>query len=309
MFIQDRLKEVNRNSNGNIFTIESRKELKESYITAGVQPFGAEKWLFFVDGKKVGLTYKDMRDMMQMNVTGLYVIEVDNYKEYKRIKGVFGEHPEFLDLYLSKLYRSDILYLYDYYVPKENGLTPKVYNQVVKNYGNDVDAVLTLFKALQSGVRVDTLKDVVAICGTAGNTVESYIMALLKSPPTTVRGTSTILRNRMKAGKELADTQGYDKTWMYMVSCIKALCEIKMLMISGVVYKHITKIPEGYNEKKLYKYQRYIWQLEEIPFSTLIRLRYHLQKKHWYTGVDFESFIYGYYYESIKSELENSKVS
>lgn len=304
IFIQDKLKKTNNNSTGNIFIIENKKDFKEALSTCNVQPFGADKWLFIIDTNKMNLSYKDLKDIVRNNSSGVFLVEVHKYKEYKRIKNIVGDSEGFLDLYLPRLRRDDFLYLYDYYTPSWNKLTPKLYNQIYRDYSNDVDAVMNLFKAMQNGTRVTSIKDVTLTVGVAGNTVESYIISLLKEPPTTAKGAEIIIRNRVKSGLELAEVHGYEKMWVYMVSCIKSFTDIKILMINGIVYKKIqTELPEGYDDKKLFRYQKYIWRLESIPLSRVIRLRYALQRNKWQSGEDFLRFIYDYMYSSIKSEV------
>lgn len=311
IFIQDKIKKVNNNSTGNIFVLENKKDFKEALTTCNVQPFGADKWLFIIDTGKMNLSYNDLKAIIRNNSSGVFLVEVQRYQEYKRIKNIVGDTEGFLDLYLPRLNRYDFLYLYDYYTPDWNKLPTKLYNQVFRDYNNDVDAVMNLFKAMKNGARVTSIKDVASICGEAGNTVESYVISLLKDPPNTEKGTIITIRNRIKAGLDLAEVHDYEKMWVYMVGCIKAFTDIKMLSINGIIYKRIQhELPEGYDDKKLFRYRKYVWRLEEIPFSRVIRLRYALQRNKWKSGEDFLKFIYDYMYSSIKSEvIDAGKVS
>lgn len=306
IFIQDKIKEKYKNTNDSSMTIQTKKDFSESLIQAGVQPFGAVKWFFLLDNDKVKLTAKDITSIKENNSSGVYLIFVSNYPTYKRFKTAIGkDYDGFVDLYITRLRRNDFLYLYDYYVPEDNKLTKSLYDQVVQNYSSDLDAVFKLFKALKSGEEVKNQKDITAICGVGGNTIESYAVNLLKDPPTTERGVATVLRNRIKLGVDLGSIYGYNKFWSYTVNCVKSFSDIKMLTISGVVYKRLTELPECYNEKRLGKMNRYLWVLKDIPYSSIIRLRYMLSRQRWRNESDFVAFIYNYYYAEIKEVVKN----
>lgn len=305
IFVQDKIKEKHKNTNDSTFNIQTKKDFKESVIKSGVQPFGATKWLFLVDTAKLKLSSEDIKEIVKNNSSGVYLIFVDKYSDYKRIKKAIGTFDGFVDFYITRLRRNDFLYLYDYYVPEDNKLTKALYDQVIQSYSNDLDAVFKLFKALKSGEKVENQRDLTAICGVGGNTVENYMLSLLKDPPTTERGTNTVLRNRIKLGVDLGSVYGYSNFWSYAMNCTKSFSDIKMLVISGVVYKRIQKLPDCYNEKRLGKMNRYLWKLKEVPYSSVIRLRYMLSRRKWRNESDFLAFIYNYYYADIKEAMKN----
>lgn len=304
IFVQDKIKAKNKNTNDSTFNLQTKKEFKESLIKAGVQPFGATKWLFLADNSKLKFTATNMKEITKNNSSGVYLIFVDKYSDYKRLKKAIGTFDGFIDLYITRLRRNDFLYLYDYYVPEENKLTKALYDQVVKNYSNDLDSVFKLLKALKSGEKVESQSDITAICGVGGNTIENYMLSLLKDPPTTERGTNTVLRNRIKLGVDLGDIYGYNNFWKYAMNCTKSFSDIKMLVISGEVYKKIQKLPDCYDEKRLSKMNRYLWKLKEIPYSSVVRLRYMLSRNKWRNESDFLAFVYNYYYADIKEAIK-----
>ena len=81
-----------------------------------------------------------------------------------------------------------------------------------------------------------------------------------------------------------------------MHKSLRTLCELKQLMIAGVVYKSVHNLPDSYNEKDIAKYQKYIWRLREIPLSKLLRI-INCMGSQWQNELDFVQFIYRYYYE------------
>ena len=160
---------------------------------------------------------------------------------------------------------------------------------------SDVDSVMTLFRALQSGEKVEKKRDITDICGLGGNTVDSFILGLLKSEPKTAKGLRTILSNKLKLGSDLEDVLGWGKFWGYALNTVKALCDIKVLYISGTIYKSVRQLPDGYNEKKLGRYNRYLWKLNEIPLSKLLQVRVLLESRRWSSNLDFVKFLYEFY--------------
>ena len=83
--------------------------------------------------------------------------------------------------------------------------------------------------------------------------------------------------------------------------------QIKELLISGVVYKQIYKLPDGYDEKRLSKYQRYVWKLKEIPLSRILRLYRSLGTKIWRSDIEFLNFVYRYILVEEKNNISMNR--
>lgn len=293
MFVQDTLKAITGGNQDSIFEVKDKKSLKEALDLCLIKPFEVKKWLFLVDLDKISLV--NLTRGMETNSSGIFFCTTSKYSNYKKLKTLNKDLEGFLDIYVSFLRKNDFLYLYDSFVPIEGKLTSALYDFVCKGYSGDVDSVMTLFRALQSGEKVESKRDITDICGLGGNTVDSFILGLLKSEPKTEKGLSTILSNKLKLATDLEEVLGWSKFWGYSLNTVKALCDIKMLYISGAVYKSIRKLPEGYDEKRLSRYNRYLWKLNEIPLSKLLQVRVLLENRRWTTNLDFASFLYKFY--------------
>ncbi len=143
-----------------------------------------------------------------------------------------------------------------------------------------------------------TRKDIIEICGAEESTPESYVFSLLKPLTGSVRGFKTTMKQRMKAGLEMAsgiEDNSFRRLYSYMRKNIDAMIAIKMLLISGKLYKDIPREWVDYynTHDNLYldKYQRYIWKLKTIPLSRLLLLRQSMGYV-WSTDTDFFRFLY-----------------
>ena len=193
------------------------------------------------------------------------------------------------------------MYLYDAFTLSDNKLSKQLFDYAVQSYSGDIEAVFDLLLALNSGQKFESRQDIAEVCGLGGLSVESYIFSLLKPVSGSDKGLKTVIKNRVKAGVDLGNTIGFQKMYNFTAKSIMLFCELKMLIISGVIYKSVRNLPDSFDEKALAKYQKYIWRLKEIPLSDLLRLRQCMGAYAWHNGSDFLNFIYKYY--ELKSEL------
>ena len=107
------------------------------------------------------------------------------------------------------------------------------------------------------------------------------------------------MKNRLNAGIELGDSLGYMKLYNFLNHTLMKFIQIKILVISGVIYKDMRDVPPEYN---LNKYQKYLYKLKEIPLSRLLRIRKSMGSKVWGSELDFINFIYRYYSMEVQSE-------
>ena len=118
-----------------------------------------------------------------------------------------------------------------------------------------------------------------------------------------LRGLKTVLRLRIKAGIDLGETLTYPTFYNYLKNGVDSCIDIKMLQISGIIYKEIKGLPEGYDEKKLSKYQRYLYKITEIPMSSFLRLANQLKEcDRWKEELDFISY-------NVMKEIDDEMVS
>lgn len=308
MFVEDKLKSKYNITSEAIVDIETKSDYKKIKEIIGTIPPFSDKWYVQVDLDKHN--NKELINMIKQVDTALFFCTCSSYRTYKDFKGKFGEEYEFYDLYLNFLRKPDFIYLYDLYVGEDNKLSSEMLNYCIKSYSGDLDSVFKLLESLQAGMEFKTRTDIADVCGIGGLSVESIIFDLLKPLSGSAKGLDRVFKNRLKACKELGESLGYSSFYNFMSRSLKLFCELKMLIISGVVYKKVRNLPDSFDEKALARYQKYIWRLKEIPMSELLRLRYCMGKKTWKSDIDMLNFIYNYFYMQtsrlvVKEDLKN----
>lgn len=294
MFLQDKLKAKYGCRSDAVIDVESKSDYKRIKAVLGVFPPFAERWFIQVNIDK--FSDKEFIALVRQSTTCVFFCTCSKYKHFKSFKEALKGVDGVCDFYINSLRRADFVYLYDAFTHKDNQLTKQLFDYVLKSYTNDVEAIWDLLLQLNQGTKVTSRKDITEICGLGGLSIESYIFDLLKDLSGSARGLETVLKNRMKAGADLIDSIGLSSMYNFMVRSIGLLCELKMLMTSGVVYKTVRQLPDSFDEPALARYQKYIWRLREIPLSHLLKLRQCLGETRWKTELEFIGFIYTYYY-------------
>ena len=295
MFLQDKLKAKYHCRSDSVITIDNKTDYKKIKAVLGIYPAFAEKW--FVEVNLDKFRDKELIALVKQSTTCLFFCTCSKYKTFKDFKEAIKGVDGVCDFYINSLRRADFVFLYDAFTPDDNKLTKQLFDYVFKSYMGDVEAVFDLLIQLGQGTKVESRKDITEICGLGGLSVESYIFDLLKDLSGSDKGLMTVIKNRVKAGTDLCDSVGLKSMYNFMNRSIGLLCELKMLMISGVVYKSVRHLPDSFDEQALARYQKYIWRLREIPLSKLLKLRQSIGETPWKSELDFLGFIYRYYYE------------
>lgn len=295
MFLQDKLKAKYHCRSDSVITIDNKTDYKKIKAVLGIYPAFAEKW--FVEVNLDKFRDKELIALVRQSTTCLFFCTCSKYKTFKDFKEAIKGVDGVCDFYINSLRRADFVFLYDAFTPDDNKLTKQLFDYVFKSYMGDVEAVFDLLVQLNQGTKVESRKDITEICGLGGLSVESYIFDLLKDLSGSDKGLMTVIKNRVKAGTDLCDSVSLKSMYNFMNRSIGLLCELKMLMISGVVYKSVRHLPDSFDEQALARYQKYIWRLREIPLSKLLKLRQSIGETPWKSELDFLGFIYRYYYE------------
>lgn len=305
MFLQDKIKAQLNSTQESVLVVDNKKTLKEAQNLSGMIPFDAKKWLFLVNLDKVGVN-ADLREFVYNNSTGLLFCTTDKYSNYKKFKDMCKAIDNMIDLYITFLKRMDFFYLYYALVPQDNQLPKALSEFILKGYANDINTVMNLLMELNRGTKFESKKSIVDYCGQSGNTVDNLLFSLLGMHFKTERGIKNVIGNRLKSGYELAQSIGWHNLRTYLYSALNAVMDIKGLYIEGTIYKRIENLPDNFNEKKLSRYQRFLWKIKEVPFSDMVRLRVALYEcGDWSDESDYLRFLYRYsYYVGKKSELE-----
>lgn len=302
-FLRDKMKRHYHVGTESIFEIETKSDLKPLKDVVGVAPPFADRWFVSINLDKFDYRSQgDLVDIISTATTCFFFITSTLYANYKKLNESLHKISQLslYDYYLKSLRKSDFLYLYDAFVREDDRLTPALFKFAYNNYNSNIDAFFNLLLRLNEGVKITTQKDIVDICGIGGLSTESYILAMTKPLSGSEKGLKTVIRNKLKAGKELGDVYGYAKFYRFANKNLENFCTIKMLMISGVVYRKLQDLPETYDEKKLSHYNKYLPELSKVPLSELLRLKQSMGNKVWKSDMDLLEFLYEYYAEKGK---------
>ena len=293
-FLQDRLKRKYKIKSDAIINVETKSDYKKVKEVLGVVPLDSERWFIQIDLDK--FNDKDVKNMIRTSTTCLFFCTCSKYKVFKTFKEEFKKDDiSIFDYYINFLRRADFIYLYDAFVHKDNKLSNDLFNRFLKGYSSDIEAVFELLIKLGEGQKFETMKDISNVCGFGGLTVESYIFSLLKELSGSDKGLATVIKRRIQVGADLGNTLKFSTMYNYMAKSLLNMCELKMLVMSGAIYKHVRNLPDSFDEKALSRYQKYLWQLKLIPMSDLLLLRQSMGDTQWKSEVDFLNFVYRYY--------------
>ena len=303
--IQDKIRAMLGTTRDTLITLEGRQELSMLKSVQNVEPLFSERWLVLYDyGRKPKVKLADVLDIMKSSTTVVYFVTVENYKYYREVKNALRGIDFVYDFYLPYLNRINMGYLYYDIVSADKRMTTSLYDFVCKNYSRDVDAVMTLFGALAQGYEVKKQTDVTSICGLGSNTIENFVFSLLQDPPTSKRGLDSILKKRLTEVNALAEIYSYHKLYNFALSTVRRILSIKELRISGAVYKRMDSLPAGFDDQHLEKLQKYLWKINKIPTTRILRLYHHLSNCRWSDGdLAFQKTIYTYFLEILNYEV------
>ena len=295
-YMQDKVKRKYGIVKDNIITIETKDDFKKVRAVTGVVPLGSSRWFVEVNLDRHG-SNKDLIKLITQSSTCVFFCTSTKYKYYKSFMELIRKERgiSIADFYLTFLRKSDFVYLYDAFVPSDKRLAPALFERFMKGYAGDIDAVFELFLHLAKGEKFESMTAISDVCGFGGLTVETFIFSLLKPLSGSVRGLDTVIHNRLGVGRDLAESMGYASLYGRLCKSIQLMCDLKMLIMSGVVNRSVINIPKVFEDEGVSRYQRHIWRLKEISMSELLILRQCIGSKKWYSDIDLLNFIYTYY--------------
>lgn len=293
LYLRDKMKLKLHCAPEEIIDLATKDDYARVRQLTGIVPLNAERWLVFVDLDKADS--KALDKLIKQSSTCCFFCTCSKYGTFKKFKESVKDMNGVLDFYIQYLRKNDLLYLHDAFTTSDNRLTKAMFDFVSQSYASDIDSVFDLLTHLNQGEKFLTRKSIQEVCGVGGHSIESYIFALLKPLSGSALGFKTTIRNRLKYGLDLGDSLKYVTLYNFMSRSLLLFCELKMLMISGKVYKRISHLPDFFDEKALARYQKYIWRLRDIPMSDLLKLRLAMGTATWKSEIDLISFIYRYY--------------
>jgi len=305
MYVRDKYKSKYKITQDSLIEVNTTKDIKKVKEVLGLMPPFSDCWLVTVNLEKVSL--KDLSGIINQSSTCVFLCTSEKYRTFKDFKERVKKLNSCLDLYITYLRRPDFVYLYDALVPEENRMSKALFDYFVQSYSGDIESVFDLFIAMNGGTKIEKRKDIADICGIGGLTIESFIFSLLKDAPTTEKGLKKVMQNRIKAGLELSEVYNFDTLYNFMSNSLNNLVQIKLLKDTGVIYKTIRNLPDGYEQSKLARYQKYMYSLSEIPLSRFLRLADCMGKNRWRSNSDFLNFVYRYYLRYLTDGTVNLK--
>lgn len=303
MFLQDKIKRrygCSAESSLDIAVKSDYKSVKEVYNA--VPPF-SERWYVSINLDKTN--DKELYELIKQSSTCVFFCTCSRYTTFKTFREEFKGMAGFCDFYMNFLRKTDFVYLYDAFTLADNKLSKQMFDYVVQSYSSDIEAVFELLVHLNQGEKFETRNEIAEVCGLGSLSVESYIFSLLKPLSGSDKGLLTVIKNRSKAGIELGESVGYTSMYNFMAKSLLLFCELKMLIMSGVVYKSVRHLPDAFDEKALARYQKYIRRLNGIPLSSLLRIRQAMGKTTWHSDLDLLCFVYNYYQQKAIGGIKN----
>ncbi len=322
-FLEKKLKTKLEVTRDTCFYITEKEQIKQLRELVGIYPPLAKKWFAYVDLDTLDrskVVMADVVNIVKASSTVLFLVVCHKYATYKKFKDMIKDESGVYDFYLSYLKKPDFIYLYDSFVPSDKRLSSSLFNFVTQTYSNKVDSCWDLFSKLNEGKTFRTKADIIAICGSEDNTTESFVFSLLKPLSKSANGFKRVFKQRVKTSFDLLNSTtfatttskvkdmsgGQDNTaspsklYAYINNNLANFIALKMLLISGKVYKSVPKeIAELYNGTyglHIDKYQRFIWRLNTIPLSKLLLIKQCMGKT-WRSDLDIMNFLYRYYTE------------
>lgn len=288
MYVYDKLKKRCHATLESVYEINRVSEFKDMLETINLEPYMADKWLFTIDYSKLKSTVDKYLHIFDAE-TACFIIKCKGYKDFKDFK---QGYPKANDLYLSIIRSGDIQYLLS-----EFNLSQKIVDFVSKSYSRDPEKVFTLYRELCNGAEINTSKDIVELCGVSTGSVVSLVMLLLADPPKTSKGFNRVLKKRIQIANDLVGAYGLSTFRNFLVSSIKDILDIKILYLQGIIYKSIRDLPECYDEKKLSRYNPYLFRIvDEIPVDRILRLYISVRESgFWRNKSSVVQFMYDYY--------------
>lgn len=293
MFIEDKIRRLYACTNDSTIDVRVKSDLKKVKEVLGITPPFSKRWYVPVDLDK--FKDKELAELIKVSSTCVFVCTCSKYVTFKQFKDSLKEVHGVCDFYINYLKRPDFIYLYDAFVPEDKRLQKSLFDYVTQSYSGDIDVVFNLFLELAKGTVFKDRKAIADLCGIGGLSVESFIFMMLKPLSGSDKGLKKMLKLRIQAGSELAESMGYTKLYNFTAHSLMTLIQLKMLIISGDIYKEVRDLPESYDKNRLVRYQKYIWKLKTLPLSALLLLRQSMGDRAWRNEFDYLNFVYKYY--------------
>ena len=271
LLVYNLLKNACGGNKDTIFYVNKKSDVEEMLDLSLIMPYGAEQWLFIVNYNKVKRHRRKLIEFIKAKtVSSKVLVSFDKYADFKKFNDDLGSLVN--SMYLKTLRKDDMAFLF-----RDTKLGKDLKEFVFYSYRSEVEKVMSILEHLENGQSIKNRKDITELVGVSTGSVQHFIFQLLGAPPKSEksreRGIKTILTNS-----------------------VKDILDIKTLYLSGVVYKTLSNIPEGYDSKRLLRYRVFFGKIVDIDYSRILELYMLLyNERAWQSEVELFKFIYVYY--------------
>lgn len=290
LFVYNMLKKATNGNKDTVIYVNKKSDVEEMSDLSLVMPMNAEQWLFIISYDKVKRHRRKIIELIkQKNPSSKYLISFEKYIDFKRFNDDLGSMVN--SMYLKNLNQKDARFLFRKYKFDKD-----LFQFIFYSYRSEVEKMMTLLSFLDMGQTVRSRKDVTDLVGVSTGSIQHFIFQLLGKKPLSLKSQGIIVKNRTVTISELAKVYGVRQFKGIITNSVKDILDIKSLNLTGVLYKSIDKIPEGYDSTRLLKYKPFYAKILDVPYIRILDLYLLLyNERSWNSELDMYRFIYTYY--------------
>ena len=290
LLVYNLLKQACNGNKDTIFYVNKKSDVEEMLDLSLIMPYSADQWLFIVNYNKVKRHRRKLIEFIKAKtVSSKVLVSFDKYADFKKFNDDLGALVN--SMYLKTLRKDDMAFLF-----RDTKLGKDLKEFIFYSYRSEVEKVMSVLEYIKDGHSVKTRKDITELVGVSTGSIQHFIFQLLGKPPKTEKSRERIIKNRSYILSELAKVYGVRGIKTILTNSVKDLLDIKTLYLSGVVYKSLTNIPEGYDSKRLLRYRVFFGKIVDIEYSRILELYLLLYNEGvWSNELDLYKFLYIYY--------------
>ena len=290
LLVYNLLKQACNGNKDTIFYVNKKSDVEEMLDLSLIMPYSADQWLFIVNYNKVKRHRRKLIEFIKAKtVSSKVLVSFDKYADFKKFNDDLGALVN--SMYLKTLRKDDMAFLF-----RDTKLGKDLREFIFYSYRSEVEKVMSVLEYIKDGHSVKTRKDITELVGVSIGSIQHFIFQLLGKPPKTEKSRERIIKNRSYILSELAKVYGVRGIKTILTNSVKDILDIKTLYLSGVVYKSLTNIPEGYGSKRLLRYRVFFGKIIDIEYSRILELYLLLYNEGaWSNELDLYKFLYIYY--------------
>lgn len=289
LYVKDKIRDMSGANSSSMLDVNNKSTFMSAMDMCQVAPMIAESWVFILHYDKVSKLMYANKAVFDSSYA-YFIIEVKNYKEFLDVKKNISVD---LELYLSYIGFYDVEYLFRGFKIHE-----KIINFIAKSYRDSPESIFTLLKWVQEGAKLEERSDVVDLIGKPTGTVSSFAIMLLEDSKKVY--TEKLFSNRLNTIQDLCGIYGFSSLRNFLMASVKDILDIKILWLVGTIYDKIWDLPEGYDTKRLSRYNRLLPVIIGLPYEKILNLYMMLNSCYWRTDIDMLNFMYKYYKKGLR---------